>query len=379
MTKNILKIAVVGSRNIPADYGGVETATEGLYTKLAEKGHKIIFYGRNKSNTYEKTDFKGIKVINLPTINMVGVGTFFHCFISSVFAVFSDADIVHYHAQGPALFSFIPKIFAPKKKIVFTCQGIDWQRDKWQGIAKKVIKMGEVNSAKLADARIMVSGGLLERYKEVYGVQSVRIPNGVNIPEKVEIQNIKQKFNLEKGKYIIFVGRLVPEKAPDILIKAFREVNTDIKLVLAGDAPETQDYEKQLKELAKGDERIVFTSFIRGRDLAELYSNALAYVSPSKLEGNPLTGLEAMSYELPMVLSDIQPHDEMLSYDRGAGISFETNNVDACKNALNHLFSLNEEELRIMGQKAKEIVKNSYSWDKISEDTEKVYFEITRK
>ena len=129
----MVKIAVVGSRNFPADYGGVETATEGLYKKLAEKGHEIIFYGRNKANTYEKTEYARVQVINLPTIDAVGVGTFFHCFISSFFAAFSDADIIHYHAQGPSLFNIIPKILSPSKKIGFTCQGIDWQRDKWQG------------------------------------------------------------------------------------------------------------------------------------------------------------------------------------------------------------------------------------------------------
>ena len=377
MKKNILKIAVIGSRNIPANYGGVETATEGLYTKLVEKGHKITFYGRNQNNTFEKTEYKGVKVINLPTINMVGLGTCYHSFISSLFATFSDAEIIHYHAQGPAIFSFIPKSFSPKKKRVFTCQGIDWQRDKWQGIAKKAIKIGEVNSAKLTDARIMVSNGLMQRYNEVYGVNCFRIPNGVNIPKKVELKILNEKFKIEKNKYITFVGRLVPEKAIEILINAFKDLNTDIKLVISGDSPETPEYVKLLKNLAKDDKRIIFTSYLKGRELAEVYSNALAYISPSRLEGNPLAGLEAMSYELPVVLSDIQPHDEMLSFDRAAGISFAANNTDACKNALNKLLSLNQEELKIMGQKSKEIVKNNFSWDKIADVTEKVYFEIS--
>ena len=370
----MVKIAVIGSRNLPADYGGIEKACEQLYALLAKKGHIITFYCRNKRNTYEKTEYKGIKVINLPTIELVGMGTFFQCFIASILASFSDAEIIHYHAQGPAFFSFIPKLLAPKKKIGFTCHGIDWQRDKWTGIAKKIIKQGEVHSAKYTDFRIMVSSGLGERYTKVYGVDWTRIPNAVNLPErKVELEILKEKFGLEKNKYIIFVGRLVPEKAPDLLIKAFKSLNSAIKLVFAGDSPDTPEYVKKLHDLAEDDDRIIFTSYLRGKSLEELFSNALAYISPSKLEGNPLTGLEAMSYNLPVLLSDIQPHEEMLSYDKSAGISFETNNINACQNAMENLFKAN---VKIMGQKTYEIVENHFSWDKIAEETEQLYLDI---
>lgn len=370
------KVAVVGTRNMPADYGGVETACENLYVNMVERGMKVIAFCRSESFKIEHTEYKGVKVVNFPVPNIAGVGTFIHCFIASILASFTDADIIHFHAQGPALFTFIPRIISPKKKIGFTCQGRDWQRDKWKGFAKAVIKKGEKHSALFTDFRIMVSNDLKNYYESTYGVDSVRIPNGVDQSSRLVSSDFIQRFGLEKDNYLLFIGRLVPEKAPDILIKAFNGITTNIKLVIAGDSPETPEYVRHLKELASNNPNIIFTSYIRGNDITEAYSNALAYVSPSKLEGNPITALEAMSYSLPLLISDIPPHEEILSFFKEAPIaSFKVNSIEDCRKRLLETIVMSKQRLKEIGRESLDVVKEHFSWQNIADKTLKVYMD----
>lgn len=362
-TKNEkIKIAVIGTRGLPATYGGVEKACEELYSKFTENNYQVVLYARNYYTTKGKKEYRGIKLKTIPIINIKGLETFFHSFISTIMATFSDATVIHFHAQGPALFSFIPRLIAPNKLVVFTCHGIDWQRDKWSGIAKFVIKLGEKASALFPHVKIGVSQYLTDYYSQKYGIKMHTIPNGINISAPVEIKHINSNFGLNKKDYFLFVGRLVPEKAIDDLIKAFKLTKTDKKLVIAGGSAGTDDYVKELKNLAKDDKRIIFTSFVYGETLAELYSNAIAYVSASKLEGLPLTLLEAMSYKLPVILSNIEPHTEPLAYEPKAGMTFPVSNIEACKNAIETFLALEPDEQSAMGLDAKTTVIEHYNW-----------------
>lgn len=372
----MLKVAVIGSRNMPANYGGVETACEHLYTRLVEQGMQVVTYCRSESFKFEKLYYKGVEVINFPVPEIPGIATFLHCFLATILASFSDADIIHFHAQGPALFSWIARLLAPNKKIGFTCQGRDWQRDKWGKLARTIIKQGELHSARFTDFRIMVSDDLKAYYQTHYQVESVRIPNGVFLSKKVPLKNLSAQFGLEKDKYLLFIGRLVPEKAPDILIEAFNQLDTDLKLVIAGDSPETPEYVSHLKLLAQDNPNIIFTSYLRGRDITEVYSNALAYISPSKLEGNPITALEAMSYGLPIVVSDIPPHEEILSFYRKPFLrSFKANSISDCRQALSALAAMPVNALKEIGQESQQVVKKHFSWDTIADETRSVYLQ----
>lgn len=194
------------------------------------------------------------------------------------------------------------------KKVVqdLTSGGIDWQREKWQsGLGSKFIHQGEKNAAKYADEVIVLSKGVQDYFKETYGRKTHFIPNGVNRPQIREAKLISEQFGLEKDSYILFLGRLVPEKGIRYLVEAFKNIKTDKKLVIAGGSSDTDSFMEELKELAKGDDRILFTGFVQGAMLDELYSNAYIYTLPSDLEGMPLSLLEAMSYGNCCLVSDI--------------------------------------------------------------------------
>ena len=167
-----------------------------------------------------------------------------------------------------------------------TSGGIDWQREKWQsGLGSKFIHQGEKNAAKYADEVIVLSKGVQDYFKETYGRKTHFIPNGVNRPQTREAKLITDKFGLKKDSYILFLGRLVPEKGIRYLVEAFKNVKTDKKLVIAGGSSDTDSFMTELKELAKDDNRILFTGFVQGAMLDELYSNAYIYTLPSDLEG----------------------------------------------------------------------------------------------
>jgi len=365
------KLAIIGTRGLPATYGGIEKHCEELYTRLAKKGYKITIYARKYYT--DKKDFNGVKIKSLFIPNIKGFETFIYSFMATLYAIFSDTDIIHYHAQGPAIFSWIPRLLAPEKKVVFTCHGIDWQRDKWNFTARYIIKLGEKASSIFPHFKIGVSLSLVDYYKNKYNISMYKIYNGIKIPQTLPLMNGKKYFGLEENNYLLFVGRLVPEKAPDILIKAFKNLKTDKKLVIVGDSAGTDNYVAELKNLAKDDKRIIFTSYLFGEDLNELYSNAFAYISASKLEGLPITVLEAMSYSLPLILSDIPPHIEPVSYDNRSGLIFKTNDIDDCRSKIELLLSLPEEEVNSMRSASQNIVKEYFIWENIVDQTEQLY------
>ena len=225
-------------------------------------------------------------------------------FFAALYSAFGKYDVVHIHAEGPAFFCWLPKLFG--KRVVVTIHGIDWQREKWQsGLGSKFIHQGEKNAVKYADEVIVLSKGVQDYFKETYDRETHFIPNGVNRPQIREAKLITDHFGLEKDSYILFLGRLVPEKGIRYLVEAFKNVKTDKKLVIAGGSSDTDSFMEELKELAKGDDRILFTGFVQGAMLDELYSNAYIYTLPSDLEGMPLSLLEAMSYGNCCLVSDI--------------------------------------------------------------------------
>lgn len=200
--------------------------------------------------------------------------------------------------------------------------GVDWQREKWQsGFGSKFIRQGEKNAVKYADEIIVLSKGVQDYFKETYGRETHFIPNGVNRPQIRKANLITEKFGLKKDSYILFLGRLVPEKGIRYLVEAFKNVKTDKKLVIAGGSSDTDPFMEELKGLAKDDERILFTGFVQGAMLDELYSNAYIYTLPSDLEGMPLSLLEAMSYGNCCLVSDIPEcaevvEDMMIKHER---------------------------------------------------------------
>ena len=277
---------------------------------------------------------------------------------------FGKYDVVHIHAEGPAFFAWIPKLLG--KKVIVTIHGLDWQREKWKaGFGAKFIRQGERNAVKYADEIIVLSKGVQDYFEKTYGRKTVFIPNGVNRPKKQKAELITEKYGLEKDSYILFLGRLVPEKGIKYLIEAFKQVDTDKELVIAGGSSDTSEFENEIKELAKEDKRILFTGFVQGQELEELYSNAYVYVLPSDLEGMPLSLLEAMSYGNCCLVSDIPEcvdvvEDKALIFQKSDVNSLYTKLVDIC---------CNSSKVKSFKCTAEEFVCNKYSWNKIVKDT----------
>ena len=277
-------------------------------------------------------------------------------------------DVVHIHAEGPAFFCWIPKLFG--KRVIVTIHGLDWSREKWKsGFGSKFIRQGEKNAVKYADEIIVLSKGVQDYFERTYGRKTHFIPNGVNRPAIRQPQLITDKFALTKDSYILFLGRLVPEKGIRYLVEAFKEVKTDKKLVIAGGSSDTDDFTAELKNLAKGDDRIIFTGFVQGQLLDELYSNAYIYTLPSDLEGMPLSLLEAMSYGNCCLVSDIPECTEVVE---DKAIIFKKSDVSDLKKKLQEACEQPETVKRLKEQAADYICRK-YNWDDVVKETVKLY------
>ena len=273
---------------------------------------------------------------------------------AALYSAFGKYDVVHIHAEGPAFFSWLPKLFG--KKVVVTVHGIDWQREKWKsGFGSKFIRQGEKNAVKYADEIIVLSKGVQDYFKDTYGRKTHFIPNGVNRPEIRQAKLITKKFGLTKDSYILFLGRLVPEKGIRYLVEAFKKIDTDKKMVIAGGSSDTDSFMQELKTMSKDDNRIIFTGFVQGEMLDELYSNAYIYTLPSDLEGMPLSLLEAMSYGNCCLVSDIP---ECVEVVEDKAMIFKKSDVKDLREKLQDACDHPEKVLELKKQAADFIYKN---------------------
>lgn len=366
-----MKIAMIGSRGIPVTYSGIETHLEELCPRLVRKGHRLVVYCKADMD-YRESRYQGVELKRLPAVHTKHLETLSRTLLAVYYELASQNDIVHFHALGPSVFAFLPKAF--QKRTVVTVHGLDWQRTKWGRFASLCLRAGEWTSAHFSDATICVSRVLQEYYHRKHGIKARYIPNGVSIPTQLPPKNI-DAFGLEPRKYILFLSRLVPEKGCHYLVRAFQELDTSMKLVIAGGAGHTEEYVRRLKNLAGANDRIVFTGFVSGRTLRELFSQAYLYVLPSEIEGLPISLLEALSFGLCVVTSDIPENLEVV---RNCGYSFKSRDVSELKTLLANLLD-NPELVRQAGLRSLETVRFNYNWDIIADQTEKVYRHILRK
>jgi len=326
---NTLRIAMIGHKRIPGREGGVEVVVEKLSTRMAALGHDVTVYNRSKKGVSAEKEYQGVHVITVPTIEKKCLNAIVYSVLATIHAVFQRYDIIHFHAEGPCSMLWLAKLFG--KRTIATIHGLDWQRAKWGGFATKYLMFGEKMAAKYADEIIVLSKNVQQYFKTRYGRETHYIPNGVNEPTIREAKIIKEKWGLEKDSYILFLARIVPEKGLHYLLEAFRGIDTDKRLVVAGDSSHTDDYLEKIKRLAAEDERVIMTGFVKGEVLEELYSNCYLYVLPSDVEGMPLTLLEAMSYGCRCLVSDIPENIEMGSENAAW---FQHGNIDDLRNII---------------------------------------------
>lgn len=329
-TDGHLNIAMLGHKRVPSREGGVEIVVAELTTRMVALGHSVTLYNRRskhiggrKFRTKAKREYAGARLKYVPTLDVTGLAAMSASFFAAICAAFGPYDVVHFHAEGPCAMMWIPKLMG--KHCVATIHGLDHDRAKWGRFARWYLRQGSRCAARHADALIVLSEDAQRYYRETYNRASTIIPNGVNRPERREPKQICERFGLAGGDYILYLGRLVPEKGLRILIEAFRRVRTDKQLVIAGSTSNTNAFVAELKGLAAGDDRIRFTGFVRGELLEELYSNAYFYTLPSDLEGMPLSLLEAMSYGCCCLTSDIPECADVIA---DYGLTFRAGDVD---------------------------------------------------
>lgn len=372
--KEVINIAMIGHKRVPSREGGIEIVVEELSLRLVNLGYNVTCYNRTghhvSGKKYDKkrlNNYKGIRLKNVFTIDKKGLAAVSASFFSSIYVAFGKYDIVHFHAEGPSFMCWLPKLFG--RRVIVTIHGLDHQRAKWGKFARWYIMMGEKNAAKYADEIIVLSNDVKQYFKDKYDRKTVMIPNGVNKPCIKPVNVIKEKYALEKNKYILFLGRLVPEKGIKYLIEAFKSIKTDKKLVIAGGSSDTNDFMHQLKNMANEDQRIIFTGFIDGEILEELYSNAYVYVLPSDLEGMPLSLLEAMSYGNCCLVSNISECKDVVE---DKAVIFEKSNVEDLKNKLQKLID-NKSLVEYYKKTASEFICKKYNWDDVVKKTLEIY------
>ncbi|MCP4547751.1 MAG: glycosyltransferase family 4 protein [bacterium] len=360
-----MRIYHIGTRGIPTTQGGIERHIEEIAPRLVDRA-EIMVYARSYY-VPPMTEYKGVRIRRLPTMRTKHLDTILYALIATLEVIFRPNGVVHFHALGPSIFAWLPRLFG--HKTVVTVHGLDWQRAKWGRFARWYLQACEIFSARNPNATIVVSQVLKQYYKDRFNKDVHAIPNGIEAPELREPVEISERWGLEKDGYIFFIARLTPEKGAHHLIKAFREMDTDKKLVIAGEGLNEERYVDSLHKLAEGDERIIFTGFVSGSLLDELFTNACLYCQPSEIEGLSIALLEAMSYNSCVLSSDIPENLELVE---GVGHSFISRDVDSLRSKLIELLA-DPEEIAAAGARARQHALENYSWNRVAEMTWDVY------
>ncbi|MBI2757377.1 MAG: glycosyltransferase [Chloroflexi bacterium] len=365
-----MNIAFLGTRGIPASYSGFETCVEQLGQRLVQRGHRVTVYCRSHHITYEGTHYKGMRLVKLPTIANKYLDTIVHSFISSLHAITQRYDVALYFIAGNSPVAWIPRLVGTKT--ILNVDGLDWRREKWPLLAKKYIQFAEYLATILPNAYLTDSRHVQRFYKERFNNEPAYIPYGSDV-EILPPGDILKQYGLEPGKYILFVGRLVPENCAHHLVEAFRVIDTDLKCVIVGGAPYAEEYQAGLKKLAEGDERIIFTGYVFGSGYQELGSNAYIFVEPSGVGGTHPALVEAMAFGNCVIVHNTPENLETIgetgfAYDGRAG-------AEGLRRVLEGLLKASEtvEAYRL---KARQRAQTVYSWEAVTDAYERLFYQV---
>ncbi len=369
----MMKIAIIGHKRIPSNEGGIEKGVEQHAIRMVKRGNNVTVYNRGGHNVFGKEfdgkklkEYKGIKIVTIPTVKGAACVPIYS-FLATIHAAIARYDCVSYRASGSCVMIPLAKLFG--LRVVASLHGIDSQRDKWGGFASRYLEFGERMAATKADVCLVLSKNMKQYIKDKYNAESILFANGIDEPKKKKAQIIREKFSLEKDEYLLSLGRIVPEKGIHYLIKAFKKCKTSKKLVIAGGAEANKEYYNSLVKLAEDDSRIIFSGYVYGDTISELYSNAYIFLLPSNLEGMANALLEAMSYGNCCLISDIPENTEVVGkYAEW----FEKGNVKDLQLKLQYLLD-NESVVNEYKDKAASYILSRYDWDKVIDQMLEVY------
>jgi len=371
---------MIGQKGIPTQFGGIERHVEALAVRLGKKGHDVLVYSRAwyvaSAGKKGRTSWKfapGVRVIVTPTIKTKHLDAIVHTFTSTVHAIRSGADVIHYHGVGPSLLAWIPRVFSPRTRVVSTFHCVDRNHQKWGLFARLMLGAGERAACLFPHKTIAVSKTLQSYCMNRFGIDARYVPNGIEAPARPGTE-ILAKFGLKKDGYVVMVSRLVRHKGAHHLIEAYvrlqkRSLTRGKKLVIVGDSAFTDDYVAEIKAMAAGNKDILFTGYLKGKALEQVFGNAYAVVHPSESEGLPIAVLEAMSYGKTVLASDIPENMEVV---RDRGMSFRNRSVPDLTRKLRILLD-SPAMARETGAEAKEFVLENYHWDDVAKEVDRVY------
>ena len=364
-----MKIAIMGIRGIPANYGGFETFSENLATRLVKKGHDVTVYGRSNIIDYKEKFYKGVEIKILPTISHKYLDTVAHTFICAVHSFFKKYDVVFVCNSANALFTFLPRLWG--KPVVLNVDGLEWKRQKWNWLGKAFYKIGEQLATVFPNVIVSDARDVQAYYKQKYGKDSIFIPYGAPEQREESIEKLKE-YNLGPKEYILYVSRMEPENNAHKVVKAFEKVKTDKKLVMVGDAPYSTDYIRNLK--ATVDDRIIFTGYVFGKGYRELQSNAYFYIQATEVGGTHPALLESMGYGNCVLANDVPEHREVLG---DTGIYFNGNGIDSLVGKMQFLLD-HPGKVDHIKQDVVKRVQRKYSWETVTNDYEELFKKVAR-
>jgi glycosyltransferase involved in cell wall biosynthesis len=366
-----MRIVYIAVKGIPIG-GGIEKVTEEIGSRLVARGHSVLVYSSRDYGTADGM-YNGMEIKTVPSVNTKSLHKLSICYYATRDVLRNgNVDIVHVHAVGPSVFSIFPRMKGIPT--VVQTHGLEWKRDKWGLVGKTFFKLSDYSVIYFPNKATAVSKVQKKYYEDRFNREVLYIPNGVAPVEKRTAKWILEQ-GLQPNRYILFAARLVEEKGAHFLIKAFRKIDTTMKLVIAGDAAHMEKYKAELRDLAGNDPRILFPGFVTGEPMQELFSNAYLFCLPSTLEGLPVALLDAMNYGNCCLSSDIPENLEALE---DKGYTFRNRDWQDLQRVLADLLT-NPEKVEEKKAAALEHVRRNYSWDRVTDQMEELYLSLVKR
>lgn len=363
-----MKIAVIGTRGFPNIPGGVEKHCEKLYQRIAASGNAVIIYRRSpyvdKTGSFKIDDH--IQFVDYWVPRSKYIETIFHSFLAAFSCIQKRPDLVHIHNIGPALILSVLKIFNIKS--IVTYHSANYEHQKWGALSRAILRFAEKMAVSLADHMIFVSEA---QTRKIHSNRKTYIPNGVELPKILNKNDYIKELGLKPKGYVLAVSRIVPEKGVLDLVRAFMELKLDTRLLICGDADHVSEYSRLVKKTASQDERIVLAGYVTGNELEQVYANALLFVLPSHQEGHPIALLEALSFRLPVLVSNIPQNIEI---KLPKTCYFEISNQIDLRKKLESFFG--DATLYTLDEADRIELLRKYDWDKITLKTLDVYKKV---
>ena len=368
-----LRIALMGSRGIPASYSGFETFYEQLAVRLAERGHQVTVYNRAHHYKTRHRQYRGVRIVTLPSIATKHLDTLSHALLSLLHALFTRQQVYSMVIVGNSPLALLARLFG--RKMVLNVDGADFARDKWQGFAKSYLRWCEAIAARWADVIIADSRVIQQRYRELYQRETVFLPYGANLWPRAQASAdapVLARYGLTSGEYLLFVSRMTPENCAHVLVEAWKRSGIRRTLVLVGDAPYVDDYQAGLARLCEGLD-IVRTGYLFGDDYRDISCHCRYFVLPAGIDGTRPVLLDQMAFGNCVLVRDTPANMEVVD-DAGASFS----NDDAVVSLAARLTTLDADDAEVarLRERAQVRVAERYSWERVTDQYEALFRQL---